>query len=410
VTITSSSASVCSVSGFVLSLVAAGNCLLSASTASASGFAAATSGVRTVAITAISQTISFSPTSALTLDQSPFTLVASASSGLPVTITSSSASVCSVSGFYLTLVSAGNCVLSASQLGGSGYAAAPPVSKTIVLSTKAQTISFSAPSALTLGQSPYTLVASASSGLPVTITSRTSSVCSVRGLVLTLGNSGTCRLTANQSGSTVYSAAESVLVDFEVSAMSDSITAIVSTLEIGKTYPVASILTSTSGRQIRMSGGTPGVCSIVNLYSLKVDTAGFCEFYATAPASGGWGLTQGGAYSIRGVNPPVLILSKGNWVTTPSSAADNSLSFSLNTGTSSFDANRTPYKMKLEGYYYCSSSTVFTPSLIPNSCFPMTGLLFRPLENSYSLGADLSQWNWESGFITNGIHKPKEGL
>lgn len=77
----------------------------------------------------LTQTISFSPLSTQTVG-AQITLHAMASSGLPVSYTSNSTSVCQVSGNVVTASAAGTCSITASQAGGSGYGAASPVTQT----------------------------------------------------------------------------------------------------------------------------------------------------------------------------------------------------------------------------------------------------------------------------------------
>lgn len=63
-----------------------------------------------------------------------------------------------------------------------------------------QTISFAAPTNVTLNAGTSSLSAAASSGLTVTLASATTSVCSVSGTTVTLLSAGTCTITANQTG------------------------------------------------------------------------------------------------------------------------------------------------------------------------------------------------------------------
>ncbi|MEI7536061.1 MAG: c-type cytochrome [Comamonadaceae bacterium] len=79
--------------------------------------------------TLTTQRITFTPPAGQTLGATAPALSASASSGLPVTITSLTPAVCSVSTGILKMVTAGNCTLTASQPGNGNFAAAP--SKTI---------------------------------------------------------------------------------------------------------------------------------------------------------------------------------------------------------------------------------------------------------------------------------------
>ena len=103
---------------------------------------------------------------------------------------------------------AGNCVIDANQAGNANYAAASQVEQTIVVAgTKAnQTITFAGLPNKTLAQSPVSVSATASSGLAVTFSSATSSVCSAgdNGASITLVKAGTCTVEANQAGNATY--------------------------------------------------------------------------------------------------------------------------------------------------------------------------------------------------------------
>ena len=66
------------------------------------------------------------------------------------------------------------------------------------------TISFDAIPNQILGVSPFPIVAQASSRLPVTIMSTTTSVCTTSGTLVTLLTAGSCSLTATQNGNGTY--------------------------------------------------------------------------------------------------------------------------------------------------------------------------------------------------------------
>ncbi len=75
------------------------------------------------------QTITFDAQSDRAAANSPFALIATASSGLPVTFTSLTPTICTVSGNTGTLVGIGVCTITASQPGNAGFNAAPVVSR-----------------------------------------------------------------------------------------------------------------------------------------------------------------------------------------------------------------------------------------------------------------------------------------
>ena len=209
-TLTTSTPAICTVSGMTLTLKIAGTCTLVASQAGNSIYNPAPSITRSITLTKAPQTITFSPAESINLSQSPYTLTATASSGLTVSFTSTTPSICTVSGNLLTVRAAGSCSVAANQTGNSTYASAPSVSRAITTTKAPQTIAFAPPVSLTNAQSPYTLTATASSGLAVTVASSTPDICTVSALRLTLVAAGTCTLVASQAGSSVYERAMNV--------------------------------------------------------------------------------------------------------------------------------------------------------------------------------------------------------
>jgi mono/diheme cytochrome c family protein len=79
-----------------------------------------------------------------------------------------------------------------------------------------QTITFSPPATQTLGAAAPTLTASASSGLPVTISSLTPAVCSVTAGALKILTAGNCTLTASQPGNATFAAATGKTIAFSI--------------------------------------------------------------------------------------------------------------------------------------------------------------------------------------------------
>ena len=69
---------------------------------------------------------------------------------------------------------------------------------------QAQTISFAALPNIAVSAAPFSISATASSGMPVTFASNTSSVCAVSGNTVTILVSGGCSITATQTGNSAY--------------------------------------------------------------------------------------------------------------------------------------------------------------------------------------------------------------
>jgi hypothetical protein len=198
VTFASSTSTVCTVSGTTATLNAAGTCTITA-TQAGNGDWAAVAQPRSFLVQLTAQTITFSNPGDQTYG-TPLSLVASASSGLPVSFASTSPIFCTVSGTTATMLNSGACTIQATQAGNGSFAAATPVLQSFTVHHELQTLSFPVIPTQVLSTGTITLSASASSGLPVTFASSTSTVCTVSGTTATLLAAGTCTITATQAG------------------------------------------------------------------------------------------------------------------------------------------------------------------------------------------------------------------
>lgn len=144
-------------------------------------------------------------------------VTATASSGLGVTLTSSTTGVCTVAGSTVTLVTTGTCTISANQPGDATYAAAPTVTRSFAVTNQTpQTITFTQPSDVSVAAGTRSVGATATSGLTPTFSSSTPTVCSVAGTTVTLLAAGTCTISADQAGNGTYSSAPTVVRSFAV--------------------------------------------------------------------------------------------------------------------------------------------------------------------------------------------------
>src|SRR5258706_16340381 len=94
-------------------------------------------------------------------------------SGNPVTFASPTASFCTVSGPTATIIAVGTCTLTANQVGNANYAAAAQVTARVVINKANQTITFGTLTTRTVGDAPFAVSATASSGLAGTSDSTT---------------------------------------------------------------------------------------------------------------------------------------------------------------------------------------------------------------------------------------------
>jgi hypothetical protein len=179
------------------------------------------------AVTLKSQSISFTGAPDSGLVGGSAALSATATSGLPVTLSvdsGSGAGVCSLSGSTVTYAAAGTCLIDANQAGNATYAAVPQAQLKIAVTGKPQTITFTeAPASGIVGGDPLTLSATATSGLPVTLSVDSGSgagVCTLSGSTVTFSQAGTCKIDASQAGNATWAAAPTVTLTITVSPAS----------------------------------------------------------------------------------------------------------------------------------------------------------------------------------------------
>ena len=208
----STTTDVCTVSGSTASIVTAGTCTLTANQAGNTNYSAAPQVSRNVTIEQADQTITFSDPGPQTYaNGGSFGLSASGGgSGNPVVFASTTTSVCTVSDATVSMVSAGTCSLTANQAGNVNYNAAPQVDRDVTINPADQTITFAAIADQDLTSVSVGASASASSGLPITLTSNTPAICGTSGLTVTLDSRGVCELTATQPGDGNFNAAAPV--------------------------------------------------------------------------------------------------------------------------------------------------------------------------------------------------------
>jgi hypothetical protein len=198
--------SVCKVSGPLASLLAAGSCTIQATQAGNDDYLAAAAVTQTFTVGPATetghQTVTFPPIGTQ-IAATTVNLKATASSGLPVAFVSLTPSVCTVSGATATLIAYGFCYVQAWQGGNSQYYPAPAASQGFGVAHAHQTVDFPAIPTQVAGTT-VNLVATASSGLPVTFSTTTPAVCTVSGSTATLIEYGFCRVVATQAGNGEY--------------------------------------------------------------------------------------------------------------------------------------------------------------------------------------------------------------
>ncbi|HVF61353.1 MAG TPA: Ig-like domain-containing protein [Thermoanaerobaculia bacterium] len=273
-TIDASASTVCSISGSTVSFIGVGTCVINANQAGDANYNPAPQVQQSFAVGKGSQTITFTSTapSDATVNGPTYNVTATASSGLPVTLTidASATSVCSISGSTVSFTAAGTCVINGNQAGDANYDPAPQAQQSFAVSLASQTISFTstAPAGATVGGPTYEVTATASSGLTVTFTidASASTVCSIAGSTVSFIGDGTCVINANQAGDATYAPAPQEQQSFAV-AKGDQTISFTSTAPVGaqvggSTYNVTATATSGLTVTFTIDASASTVCSI----------------------------------------------------------------------------------------------------------------------------------------------------
>lgn len=256
-----------------------------------------------------SQTITFDNPADTLLTVGSVTLDATASSGLPVSYTSSTTDVCTVAGSEVTLVGQGQCTVVAHQAGGTAddiyYDAAPDVTRQFLVRLP-QTITPPVVGDQLLSTGSVTITATATSGSYVGFYTPNAEVCSVPvygrrptsstrpasvvrpqsppiGTTVTLHKLGTCTITLTQPGNSQWLAAPEVTVSFQVVA---AFTKPALTLQVPAGVALSKrkagfTVTSPSAKPaVTVTSATASVCKVASTSTVRLVKAGTCTLTA----------------------------------------------------------------------------------------------------------------------------------
>lgn len=205
----------------------AGTCSVQATKAADTNHTSTTSAIHVITVTRAPQVLTFTSTvPGEPLPGDTYVVTATSSAGLAplLTIMRGAGTVCSLSGAgsgsTITFIAAGTCEVTASNLGNGNYLA-PAVEPSQVIEVGAlnQSITFAQVPNRGYGSPNVALSVSASSGLPVALTTLTPSVCSLSGVTVALLAVGQCTITATQAGDNRHAEASPVTRSFDVVAV-----------------------------------------------------------------------------------------------------------------------------------------------------------------------------------------------
>jgi hypothetical protein len=267
--VTSSTNSVCSANGLVVTYETAGTCTLTAQTAATVNFAEASGSPESFTIVQATP----SPTPSISnLPAGPtwspgggFTAVLNATdSNGAQSVTSGTTSVCTASGLVVTYVTAGQCTVTAQTAASTDYAAASGTAQNITIGKATPT----APAVANIPTAPVyqgnftATVGTSSDGTP-SVTSSTTGVCTITGLTVNFANVGTCTLTAHVAADSNYTQLDGSAQSFTVGLATPS-TPVITNVPSGATEFgtfVASVFTNGDGTTSVASIST-AVCTV----------------------------------------------------------------------------------------------------------------------------------------------------
>jgi hypothetical protein len=411
-----SSAGVCVVMGATVLPVGEGTCVIDANQPGDETYAAAPQvqqavTIRTPLRTPSGQSISFlsTPPAGAVVGGGPYILNASASSGLGVTYSTSagSADVCHLVNGAVWFVGAGTCRIFADQAGDAIYLAAPEAQQSFTIGLVPQTIAFTstAPSSANLGDPPYIVSATASSGLPVVFSADPSSaaVCTVSGATVVVVGAGTCIVDASQFGNVTYASAQ-VQQSFTVGGGAPSQS--VQTIQFSSVPPAAAVVggtpyalgaTASSGLPVTFStdATSAGVCSFsgstvtfvgAGTCTVDADQPGDANYLAAAQAQQSFPVTLvPQAVSFSSIPPAAAVVGDPAYTIAGSASSGLGVTFSLSAGsagvctftgssvsfvsagTCTIDADQAGNSMYQAATQVQQSFTVVAPSSSPQS-------------------------------------------
>lgn len=209
----------CTLMNGVLTAAGAGSCDVTATKASDNDYTAVSSNATTVTFAAAGQSAVL-VTSTSGVYGTDLTLAASGGSGTGVFSFTASAgtTTCTLLNGVLTAAAGGTCLVTATRASDANHLSASSAATTVTFAKAVQTVSFGSLTNQTIGGGA-TLnapAATATSGLTVTFSSLTSSICTLTNGSVNLVAAGTCTIAADQTGDARYNAATRVTQSFQV--------------------------------------------------------------------------------------------------------------------------------------------------------------------------------------------------
>ncbi|GIJ44489.1 hypothetical protein Val02_13750 [Virgisporangium aliadipatigenens] len=265
------------VNTFTVSLLKPGECTLQATQAGDSTYEPAEKTVSFM-VHGTAQTITFGALADKPFSDGSVTVDATSDSQLMVTFSSATPDVCELAdptlettGATFTFLKVGTCTIDADQAGDNTYDPADTVSQSFEITPAPQTITFDKPADVAITAGPVAISATVDSGMAVTFTVTTPTVCELEPVAdgggptertVALLAAGTCTIEATQPGDDDYAAAPKVTQSFVISLAAQTITFDAPADTKVDEGPVTVSATAGSGLPVTFSSSTTAVCEL----------------------------------------------------------------------------------------------------------------------------------------------------
>ena len=315
----------CTVSGNTVSFNAAGSCTINAAVTGDATYADASATAQSVTVGKGTQQISIALPSnpvvgaTFALTATSVNAVTKAPTGLTPLLSVSGG--CTLNAGTLTFTAAATCTINASEAGNANYVSLT-VSQSVTVGKGSQTLAsdaIPAPVNPLVGGSYRPALTASSAGVTPTLTSTTTSICSVSSGTVSFLTAGTCTLSATAAGDSNYLVSNTVTLSFQIKApQTVTITSTRPLNDVGRTYDVTatSVKTGTS----TPTGLTPvisvsgGACSVSGA-TVTFTAVGTCTIDAS--------VTGDATYADAFASPQSFTVNKGQQTITITSTPTN---------------------------------------------------------------------------------------
>lgn len=305
VEVTSTTPTVCTVADGQVSLLRTGSCTLRATIAPTVTNWTAPPVERTFTVVRTTQQITlFTPVLVgVIIGETP--VQASTNSGLPLTVTASPSTVCSIapsgSQWIATYVGAGDCHVTASQAGDDRWSPATDTKTITVVRSNQSSLLADQPPSIDAGGSFTVRVGGSTDGTPFVVAAGPAAVCRVnldestlaptgfsRYRIDTVGG-GNCLLTVDRLENAVFNAAPQVSATVVVNALAQTITFAPIADALVRGPAVVPVVGASSGLPVTVTSSTPMVCGVTSTGSVNLVGPGRCTLVANQAGNSRFG-------------------------------------------------------------------------------------------------------------------------